>query len=108
MPGETLRDKDLIERTAIGQYHPGHEAAEIVARFRLDGDGLALGEIRRAAGGAGVKRLVGLGAIDAVQTDADLLAVVEYGEGIAVCDGGDKGLEGLGKGLGNSGTGERK
>jgi hypothetical protein len=64
---------------------------------------LAVGESGSALGGAGVEGLAGFGTIHAIEPDTDLLAVVEDGEGIAVGDGDDAGLEGRREGLSEGG-----
>lgn len=98
VPCQAFGDEDLVEGAAIGEDHGGDEAAVTVAGLGKDGDGLAEGELGGSLGGAAVERLAGFGAIDAVEADADLAALEEDREGVAIGDGDDARLEGMGEG----------
>ncbi len=98
VPRETFGDEDLAEGTSVRQEHGSDEASVAVAGLREDGDGLAESELGSSLSGAAVEGLAGFRAIDAVKADADLAALVQDSECVAVGDGDDTGLEGLRQG----------
>ena len=83
-PGQSCLDKFSTEIRAIGQDHIAHGAPVSVFTEDLDRDFLAVGEGRRELLGFLAAGLFLLRAVDAVESDALRVLVVQNFEGVAV------------------------
>ena len=93
-PGQSCLDKFSTEIRAIGQDHIAHGAPVSVFTEDLDRDFLAVGEGRRELLGFLAAGLFLLRAVDAVESDALSLAVVEHVNGVSVDHADDLAGEG--------------